>query len=97
MGFQRESCFFKTADPHKAAITHHKLAYLHFEILKHPAYLSDLAVPFQLYCLFPNVKKHLKGRKFTSNELATLAADGWSTAQPKIVLGWVKEGRTMES
>jgi hypothetical protein len=31
------------AAPHKAAITHRKLADLHFEVLKHPAYSPDLA------------------------------------------------------
>jgi hypothetical protein len=36
-----------------------------------------------MYYLFPNVKKHLKGRKFTSIEVAMLAADGWYAAQPK--------------
>jgi hypothetical protein len=34
------------------------------------------------YYLFPNLKKHLKGRKFLSIEETTLAADGWFGAQP---------------
>jgi histone-lysine N-methyltransferase SETMAR len=68
------------AAPHKAAITHHKLADLHFEILKHPTYSPDLA-PSDYY-LFPNLKKHLDGRKFSSIEEA-LAADGWFAVQPK--------------
>jgi histone-lysine N-methyltransferase SETMAR len=66
---------------HKAAITHQKLADHHFEVLKHPAYSPDLA--HSDYYLFPNLKKHLKGRKFSSLEEATLAADGWFAAQPK--------------
>jgi histone-lysine N-methyltransferase SETMAR len=53
---------------------------LHFEVLKHPAYSPDLA-PSNYY-LFPNLKKHLKGRKFSSTEEATIAADGWFAAQP---------------
>jgi hypothetical protein len=44
--------------PHKAAITHQKLAVIHFEVLKHPAYSPDLA-PSDLY-FFPNLKKHLE-------------------------------------
>jgi hypothetical protein len=40
-----------SAAPHKAAITRQKLADLHFEILKHPAYSPDLA-PSDYY-LFP--------------------------------------------
>jgi histone-lysine N-methyltransferase SETMAR len=66
---------------HKAAITHQKLADLHFEVLKHSAYSPDLA-PSDYYP-FPNLKKHLKGRKFSSIEEATLAVDGWFAAQPK--------------
>jgi hypothetical protein len=31
------------AAPHKAAIKHHKLTDLHFEVLKHPAYSPELA------------------------------------------------------
>jgi hypothetical protein len=41
------------AATHKAAITHHKLADLHFEVLKHPAYSPDLAPSY--YYLFPNL------------------------------------------
>jgi hypothetical protein len=54
------------------------LADLHFEVLKHPPYLA----PSDHY-LFPNLKKHLKGRKFSDTAEATLAADGWLAAQPK--------------
>jgi hypothetical protein len=39
------------------------------------------------YHLFPNLKKHLKGRKFSSIEKATLAADRWFAAQPKELRG----------
>jgi histone-lysine N-methyltransferase SETMAR len=39
------------AAPHKAAITHQKLADHHFEVLKHLAYSPDLA-PLDCY-LFP--------------------------------------------
>jgi hypothetical protein len=41
------------AAPHKAAITHQKLADHHFEVLKHPAYSPDLASSD--YYLFPNL------------------------------------------
>jgi hypothetical protein len=69
------------AASHKEAIPHQKLADLHFEVLKHLACSHDLA-PSDYY-LFPNLKKHLKGRKFLSIEEVTLAADGWFIAQPK--------------
>jgi hypothetical protein len=66
---------------HNAAITHQKLADFQLEVLKNPAYSPDLA-PSD-YHLLPNLKKQLKGRKFSSTEEATLAADGWVAAQPK--------------
>jgi hypothetical protein len=56
------------------------LADFHFEVLKPPAYSHDLVL--SEYYLFPNLKKHFKGRKFSSIEEATLAAVGWSAAQP---------------
>jgi hypothetical protein len=52
----------------------------HYEVLKHQAYSTDLS-PSDCY-LFPNIKKHLKGRKFPSIEEATLVADRWIAAQP---------------
>jgi hypothetical protein len=35
------------------------------------------------YYLFPNIKKHIKGKKFSSIEEAILAAEGWFAAQIK--------------
>jgi hypothetical protein len=46
--------------PHKEAIIHKKLADLHFEVLKTPAYSPDLA-PSDI---FPNLKKRLKVKVF---------------------------------
>jgi hypothetical protein len=60
---------------HKAAITHKKLADLHFEVLKHPTNSPDLA-PSDYY-LFSDLEKHLKRRKFSSIAEATSTADGW--------------------
>jgi histone-lysine N-methyltransferase SETMAR len=62
------------AVPHKVTIIHQNLADLHYEALKHPAYSSELS-PLDYY-LFPNLKKHLKGRTFSSAEEATLAVNG---------------------
>jgi hypothetical protein len=58
-----------------------KLAGLHFEVLKHPASPPDLA-PFDC-SLFPDLKKHLRGRKVSSIEEAMLAADRWFASEPK--------------
>jgi hypothetical protein len=38
---------------------------------------SNIKASFQKECLFPDIKKHLKGKEFSSIEEATLAADGW--------------------
>jgi histone-lysine N-methyltransferase SETMAR len=56
------------AAPHNMTITQQKLADIYFEVLKQPAYSPDLA-PSDYY-LFPNLKKYLKGRKFSSTEEA---------------------------
>jgi hypothetical protein len=56
-----------------------ELARVHFEVLKHLTYSPDLT-PWN-YCLFPDHKKRLKGRKFSSTEETTLAMDGWFAAQ----------------
>jgi hypothetical protein len=58
---------------HKAVITHQKFADLQFEVLEHPAYSSDFA-PSDSY-LLSNLKKHLKGRKFSSTEEVAKTAD----------------------
>jgi histone-lysine N-methyltransferase SETMAR len=58
-----------------------KLADFYFEVLKTPAYSPDLA-PSDYY-LFSNLKKYLKGRKFSSIEEVTSTAVGWFAAQTK--------------
>jgi hypothetical protein len=62
------------------AITHQKLADIDTEVLKHLAY-SPALTPLD-YCLFSDVRKHFKGRKFLSIEEATTK---------RSFLGWVKE------
>jgi len=42
-----------------------KLDQLRFELIAHPPYSPDLAPD---YYLFPNLKRWLQGKKFTSNE-----------------------------
>jgi hypothetical protein len=78
------------AAPHKAAITHQKLADLHCEaLMKHPAYSPDVAPSG--YCLFSNLKKHLKGRTISNSECGRVVC----SKAKRIFLGWVKEVRTM--
>jgi hypothetical protein len=75
VSLQNESCFFKTI------LLDQRLADVHSEVLKHLAYSPDSA-PVNYY-YFPNLKKHLTGRKFLSTEEALLAVDGYFTAHPK--------------
>jgi hypothetical protein len=55
------------------------LADLHFEVLKHPAYSSHLAP--SNYHVFPNLKKHLKGTKFSTSEDVMYVVDDWFAVQ----------------
>lgn len=52
-----------------------------FTELPHPPYSPDLA-PSDFY-LFPRLKKHLKGRRFQSNNEVVAEARRWFEAQPK--------------
>lgn len=54
------------APVHTCKVSAAKMAELKFEILPHPPYSPDLA-PSDFF-LFPNLKKWLGGRRFTSNE-----------------------------
>jgi hypothetical protein len=51
---------------------------LDFRSVRH----THLISPFGLYH-FHNLKKHVKGRKFSRTDEATLAADGWFVVQTK--------------
>jgi hypothetical protein len=61
---------------HKAAITQIKLT----DLLKHPVY-SPVLAPSNHH-LFPNLKKHIKGNKYSTTEDTTSAADDWFADQP---------------
>ncbi|KAG5346224.1 SETMR methyltransferase, partial [Acromyrmex charruanus] len=54
------------ASAHSSAVATAKLIELLYELLPHPPYSPDLA-PCDFF-LFPNLKKWLDGKKFTSNE-----------------------------
>ena len=53
------------APAHRALATQKKLAYLGFQCLDHPSYSPDL-VPSD-YHVFPRLRRHLKGRRFSSD------------------------------
>jgi histone-lysine N-methyltransferase SETMAR len=52
-----------------------KLRYLHYELLEHPPYSSDLA-PSDL-CLFPKLKLFLAGQCFSLNQEVITAVQGY--------------------
>ena len=59
----------------RALATQKKLVYLGFHCLDHPPYSTDLA-PSD-YHLFPELKKQLKGRHFSSDAEVIAAAETW--------------------
>jgi len=52
-----------------------KLRDLHYELLEHPPYSPHLA-PSDFY-LFPKLKLFLAGQRFSSNQEATAAVEGY--------------------
>jgi histone-lysine N-methyltransferase SETMAR len=52
-----------------------KLRDLHYELLEHPLYSPDLA-PSD-FCLFPKLKLFLVGQRFSSNQKAIEAVEGY--------------------
>jgi len=68
------------APAHRTLATQKKLAYLGFQCLDHPPYSPDLALSD--YCLFPGLKKQVKGRHFSSDAGVISAAETWLDGQP---------------
>jgi len=68
------------APAHRALATQKKLAYLSFHCLDHPPFSPDLA-PSE-YHLFSELKKHFKGRHFSSDAELIAAAETWLDGQP---------------
>jgi histone-lysine N-methyltransferase SETMAR len=52
-----------------------KSRYLHYKLLEHPPYSPDLA-PSD-FCLFPKLKFFLAGQRFSSNQEAIAAVEGY--------------------
>jgi len=78
------------APAHRALANQKKLAYLGFQCLDRPPYSPDLA-PSD-YHLFPELKKQLKGRHFSSDAEVIAAAETWLDGQPSdFVLSGLQE------
>ena len=58
-----------------------KLRGLKYDLLEHPPYSPDLA-PSD-FCLFPNLKKFVAGKRFSSNEEIIAAVEGSFTDVPE--------------
>ncbi|CAK9809133.1 Histone-lysine N-methyltransferase SETMAR [Anthophora quadrimaculata] len=58
-----------------------KCATLHYELLEHPPYSPDLA-PSDFH-LFPNLKKFLRGKRFSSNEKVIATANDYFEELPE--------------
>jgi len=63
------------APAHKSVLAMEKLRDLHYELLEHPPYSPDLT-PSELY-LFPKLKLFLAGQRFSSNQEAITAVEGY--------------------
>ena len=82
-GLQKKEIIFHQDDApaHKSVLAMGKLRDLHYELLEHPPYSSDLA-PSDFY-LFPKLKLFLAGQGFSSNQEATAAVEGHFAALTK--------------
>lgn len=69
------------APAHKSLIALQKIDEIGFELVDHPPYSPDLA-PSDYY-LFPKLKKHLKGKRFSTNDEAICAVEEWFADQDK--------------
>jgi histone-lysine N-methyltransferase SETMAR len=63
------------APAHKSVLAMGKLRNLQYDLLEHPPYSLDLA-PSDFY-LFPKLKIFLVGQRFSSNQEATAAVEGY--------------------
>lgn len=66
------------APSHRSIATMAKLSELRFELLPHPPYSPDLA-PSD-YFLFSNLKKHLQGKSYGSNDKVIEATNDYFAA-----------------
>jgi histone-lysine N-methyltransferase SETMAR len=69
------------APAHKSVLTISKLTELKYELLEHPPYSPDLA-PSDFH-LFPNLKKALRGKRFSSDEEVIAAVEGYFEGLPE--------------
>jgi hypothetical protein len=72
----KKSSFIRTMHPPTKVFWHWvKLRDLHYELLEHPLYSPDLASSD--LSLFPKLNLFLAGQRFSSNQVAIAAVDGY--------------------
>jgi len=75
-GVQKKKLFYQDNAPtHKSVLAIGKLKDLHYELLGHPPSSPDLT-PSD-FCLFPKHKLFLVGQRFSSNQEAIAAVEGY--------------------
>ena len=76
-GLQKKKVIFHqdNASPHKSVLAMEILRDLHYELLEHLLYSPDLA-PSD-FCLFPKLKLSLAGQRFSLNQEAIAAVEGY--------------------
>jgi len=72
------------ARPHTSAATRDAIQRLDFSVLPHPPYSPDLA-PSDFH-LFPKLKEHLKGQRFSCDEEVKSVVRKWFHKQNTIFL-----------
>jgi len=78
-GLQKKNITFHqdNAPAHKSVLAMGKLRDLHYELLEHPSFSPDLT-PSDSY-LFPKLKLFLAGQRFSLNQEAIAAVEGYFT------------------
>jgi histone-lysine N-methyltransferase SETMAR len=76
-GLEKKKIIFHqdSAPARKSVLAMGKLRDLHYELLEHPPYSPDLA-PSD-FCLFPKLKLFFAGQRFSSNQEAIAAVEGY--------------------
>jgi hypothetical protein len=73
---RKKNIFHQDNEPaHKSVLAMGKLRDLHYELLEHPPSSADLA-PSDFY-LFPKLKPFLAGQRFSLNQEAIAAVEGY--------------------
>ena len=72
---RKKSSFIRTVHLPTKVLAMRKLGDLHYELLEHPPFSPDLA-PSD-FSLFPKLKLFLAGQRFSSNQEAIAAVEGY--------------------